>query len=59
MKHLALDFHSIRDNVQAGTLRVAHVSTHHQLADPLTKALPTPKFQQLISKLGVTHVPPT
>lgn len=59
MKHLALDFHFIRDNVQAGALRVAHVSTRDQLADPLTKALPKPKYQELITKLGVTKVPPT
>lgn len=59
MKHLALDFHFIRDNVRAGTLRVSHVSTHDQLADPLTKALPKPKYLQLINKLGVTKVPPT
>ena len=59
MKHLALDFHFIRDNVQVGTLRVSHVSTHDQLADPLTKALSRPHFQELLSKLGVTSVPPT
>ena len=59
MKHLALDFHFIRDNVQAGTLRVSHVSTRDQLADPLTKALSRPHFQELLSKLGVTSVPPT
>lgn len=59
MKHLALDFHFIRDNVQAGTLRVSHVSTRDQLADPLTKALSRPRFQELLSKLGVTSVPPT
>ena len=59
MKHLALDFHFIRNNVQAGTLRVSHVSTRDQLADPLTKTLPRPRFQELLSKLGVTSVPPT
>lgn len=59
MKHLALDFHFIRGNVQAGALRVSHVSTRDQLADPLTKALPRPRFQELLSKLGVTLVPPT
>lgn len=59
IKHLALDFHFIRNNVQAGTLRVSHVSTRDQLADPLTKTLPRPRFQELLSKLGVTSVPPT
>lgn len=59
MKHLALDFHFIRDNVQAGILRVSHVSARDQLADPLTKALTKPRFQELLGKLGVTSVPPT
>ncbi|KAG7534176.1 Integrase catalytic core [Arabidopsis thaliana x Arabidopsis arenosa] len=59
MKHLALDYHFVRDNVQAGALRVAHVSTHDQLADALTKALPRPRFTDLFNKIGVTLVPPS
>ena len=37
MKHLALAFHFIREQVQNGCLRVTHVRTGDQLADPLTK----------------------
>lgn len=37
MKHLALDFHFVRENVRSGSLRVTHVSTKDQLADALTK----------------------
>ncbi|RVW86582.1 Retrovirus-related Pol polyprotein from transposon RE2 [Vitis vinifera] len=40
MKHVAIDFHFIRDQVQKGILRVAHVSSTDQLADLLTKSLP-------------------
>lgn len=36
MKHIALDYYFIRNLVQAGALRVSHVSTHDQLADALT-----------------------
>lgn len=39
MKHLTLDYHYIRNQVQAGVLRISHVSTHDQLADALTKPL--------------------
>ncbi|CAA7032032.1 unnamed protein product [Microthlaspi erraticum] len=39
MKHLALDYHYIRNQIQDGSLRVSHVSTHDQLADTLTKLL--------------------
>lgn len=59
MKHLALDFHFIRDNVQAGLLCVTHVSTRDQLADPLTKPLPRPQFQELINKIGVRPQSPS
>lgn len=59
MKHLALDFHFVRQNVQSGALRVAHISTHDQLADALTKPLPRIRFNELICKIGVTRVPPS
>ena len=59
MKHVALDYHFIRANVQSGALRVSHVSTKDQLADALTKSLPRQRFQELFSKIGVTQVPPS
>ncbi|KAL6333900.1 hypothetical protein AAG906_039311 [Vitis piasezkii] len=37
MKHVAIDYHFIRDQVQSGLLRVAHVSSVDQLADLFTK----------------------
>ena len=40
MKHVAIDFYFIRDRVQSGALRVAHVSSINQLVDALTKPLP-------------------
>ncbi|CAN1174147.1 Retrovirus-related Pol polyprotein from transposon RE2, partial [Linum perenne] len=36
MKHLALDYHFVRQIVQDGRLRVCHISTIQQLADSLT-----------------------
>ena len=59
MKHIALDFHFIRHHVQAGALRVSHLSTKDQLADALTKPLPRPRFLELMNKIGVTQVPPS
>jgi len=59
MKHLALDYHFIRDNVSAGALRVSHISTHDQLADALTKPLPRQHFLQFSSKIGVSKLPPS
>lgn len=54
MKHVALDYHFIREQVQNGALRVAHVSSTDQLADALTKALPRQRFQQLMIKIGLS-----
>lgn len=59
MKHIALDYHFIRNQVQAGALRVVHVSTHDQLADVLTKPLPRAAFTNFTSKIGVTKAPPS
>ncbi|KAH9745876.1 retrovirus-related pol polyprotein from transposon RE1 [Citrus sinensis] len=53
MKHVAIDFHFIREQVQSGAIRVAHVSSADQLADALTKALPRPRFLQLKDKIGL------
>nr|CAN74516.1 hypothetical protein VITISV_028359 [Vitis vinifera] len=52
MKHVAIDYHFIRDQVQTGLLRVAHVSSADQLADLLTKPLPTSQFMLLWDKIG-------
>lgn len=54
MKHIAIDFHFIRDQVQTGALRVSHVSSTYQLADALTKPLPQPRFLFLKDKIGLS-----
>lgn len=56
MKHLALDFHFVRQNVQSGALWVAHVSTRD---DALTKPLSRVRYNELIPKIGVTKAPPS
>ena len=47
MKHVAIDYHFIQDQVQHGALRVAHVSSEDQLADALNKSLPRGRFHNL------------
>lgn len=59
MKHIAIDYHFIRGQVQDGLLRVAHVNKKDQLADALTKPLTRSRFIELIDKIGVTTVPPS
>ena len=44
MKHVAVDYHFLRYQVQSGALCVAHVSSADQLVDLLTKPLPHSQF---------------
>ncbi|CAL1391748.1 unnamed protein product [Linum trigynum] len=53
MKHLALDYHFVRQLVQSGRLHVSYIPTTNQLADALTKPLPSPRFLLLRAKIGV------
>jgi len=53
MKHIDIRHHFIRDEVQKNNAVIKHVSTHDQLADMLTKSLPTIQFKQAVSKLLV------
>ena len=59
MKHVALDYHFIRGQIQHGMLRVSHVNTRDQLADALTKPLPRSRFHELCNKIGVVSAPPS
>ena len=58
-KHVELDCHFIRDDIQRGVVRTKHVPTMNQLADIFTKALGGKVFQQFLSKLGIRdlHAP--
>lgn len=59
MKHVALDYHFIRGQIQHGMLRVAHINTKDQLADALTKPLNRAQFHHLRNKIGVVSPPPS
>ena len=54
MKHIALAYHFVRENVPNGKFRVSFVSTDDQLADILTKPLLRPKFDYLLFKLHLS-----
>ncbi|GAA0185300.1 hypothetical protein LIER_32588 [Lithospermum erythrorhizon] len=57
-KHIEIDCHFTRDKVLEGLLQLAHIPTSDQLADILTKALPSPQHSCLMSKLGLGREPP-
>ena len=53
MKHIAIDFHFVREQVIKHQLRVSHVHTADQLADSLTKPLTRKSLLSHRSKIGV------
>lgn len=59
MKHLAIDYHFVRQRVQQGLLRVRHVPSVDQFADALTKPLSSARFLLLRSKLRIAMTTPS
>ncbi|GJX06276.1 pyridoxal 5'-phosphate synthase-like subunit PDX1.2 [Tanacetum coccineum] len=57
-KHMELDCHFTRDKIQDGFLQTAHIPSHLQLADLMTKALNIVQHSTLASKLGLRDPPP-
>uniref|UniRef100_A0A2N9GWR7 Reverse transcriptase Ty1/copia-type domain-containing protein n=1 Tax=Fagus sylvatica TaxID=28930 RepID=A0A2N9GWR7_FAGSY len=52
-KHIEVDYHFIREKVVRGDLALQFISIDDQLTDVFTKALPSPRFHRLCSKLLV------
>lgn len=57
MKHISIDIHFVRQQVQDGKIKVLHVPSIDQLANLLTKPLPRLRFVTLRNKLGVSDGP--
>ena len=55
MKHLGLNYHFVRENVQRQNQRVSYISGNDQLAYALTKSLARTWFHELMSKIGLTY----
>ncbi|KAL4376695.1 hypothetical protein GQ457_02G014510 [Hibiscus cannabinus] len=55
-KHIEIDCHLIREKIQKGVIKLLPVSTHSQLADCFTKALPSFQFHSYVSKLGMHNL---
>ena len=53
MKHIEIDFHFVREYVNAGKIKIAYISTKDQLTDILTKPLPKLRFVKLKTNLNV------
>ena len=56
IKHIEVDRHFIKEKLEAGMFRSEYVSSLNQLADILTKGLPTSIFEKLRSNLGMSNI---
>lgn len=52
-KHIDIRYHLIRECVEKGEIIVKHISSEHERADSLTKALAAAKFETMRKLLGV------
>ena len=59
MKHLALDYHFVRQFVQNGELRISHVNSADQLAHALAKPLPHTRFESPTVKIRLSYGRPS
>ncbi|GKV48803.1 hypothetical protein SLEP1_g55595 [Rubroshorea leprosula] len=56
-KHIEIDLHFVRDKVASQQVRLQYVSSRHQWADILTKALPIMPFRYLRGNLCILSNP--
>ena len=55
-KHIEIDCHLVCEMIQTGCLKTMHVSSQHQIADLLTKALLPTQFKFLLNKMGIHNI---
>ncbi|XP_035845135.1 uncharacterized mitochondrial protein AtMg00810-like [Helianthus annuus] len=56
-KHIELDIHFVREQVQRGQVRILHVPSRYQIADIFTKGLPRNLFENFRSSLRIRSPP--
>ncbi|XP_019174210.1 PREDICTED: uncharacterized protein LOC109169770 [Ipomoea nil] len=52
-KHIELDCHLVRERLSKGIIKLLHITSENQLADPFTKSHCPKSFNHYISKLGL------
>lgn len=55
-KHIKVDWHFIKENLEEGVICIPFVPSKDQTANILTKGLFKPTFDELISKLGMYDI---
>ena len=55
-KHIEIDCHLVREQIQKDILKTLHIPSQHQIANLLTEALFPAQFAYLLSKMGVHNI---
>jgi hypothetical protein len=55
-KHIDIDCHLVRDQIQKWAVRTLHVQSEHQLADIFTKPLSLQPFTIITSKMNLLNI---
>ena len=55
-KHIDLRYHFIREAVEEGKIKMEYVPTTENVVHIFTKALPRPKFEEFVLRLGMVEV---
>jgi hypothetical protein len=55
-KHVLQCYHLIREIIGRGDVKVCKVHIDHNVADPLTKALPQPKHEVHMRSMGIRYL---
>jgi hypothetical protein len=53
MKHVEVDYHFVRERLAKGLVDIKFISTHDQVADGFTKALPTWFLEDFRNNLNI------
>lgn len=53
MKHVDVRFHFVKNEIDAGIVRLLYVPSEDQVADVMTKGLPRIQFEKLRNMLGL------
>ena len=53
VKHIHIQHHFLKDNVEHKNIIVKHVSTNEQVADIMTKPLPREQYEKMRFELGM------
>ena len=53
-KHISIQYHYVREQIEKRELKLIYISTHDMVADGLTKALTKNKFKGYVNMLRLT-----